>query len=171
MKGLGVLGLLRSCPGGTTRRWQSPPPPVHVNMVNMGAFLVFAIFVHVVWWRLLVFTAIPNSTYCGTVLSITFPVVVVYLCSWYHMKGNTGGYLVVINMCYFDLPKNKNVSVFSRDADICKYNKNKLGKNLLFYFWWGVTLKGNHCHWYFLVPGLSRYENPNVDQVNTRGLF
>ena len=30
MKGLGVLGLLRSCPGGTTRRWHpSPPPPIN----------------------------------------------------------------------------------------------------------------------------------------------
>ena len=29
-----------------------------------------------------------------------------------------------------------------------------------------VTWKGNNCHWYFLVPILSRNKNPNVDQVN-----
>ena len=65
--------------------------------------------------------------------------VVVYLRSCYHMKGNTWGFPVVINMCYFDLPKNLNKSHVSRDVDIYKYNNNKSGKIAKFYFRWGVT--------------------------------
>ena len=79
----------------------------NVDQVNMGAFFSFR---HVCTCGIVTLTcffiAIPNSTYCDTVLSITFLVVLVYLRSWYHMKGNTEGFSVIISMCYFNQPKN-----------------------------------------------------------------
>ena len=89
---------------------------------------------------------------------------------WYHMKGNTEGFpVVLINMCYVYFPNNQMSPVLCHTVDIYKYTKNKTGKKSIFYFWWGVTWMKNNCHWYFLVPILFRNVYLNVDQVNIGG--